>query len=128
MKTLMTHLVALALMGLVLGGNVAQAGDLHFTEFGRYAVADPHPPAAGDMNNDGNIDLVVPGYDNDITVMLGDGTGALKSGMIVSQGGYREVTAVVGYFDAGRWHGVSFRIRKLLGGLLSPRHHQRVFQ
>ena len=99
MKTLMTHLVALALMGLVLGGNVAQAGDLHFTEFGRYAVADPHPPAAGDMNNDGNIDLVVPGYDNDITVMLGDGTGALNSGMIVSQGGYREVTAVVGYFD-----------------------------
>ncbi len=44
---------------------------------------------AGDLNNDNNIDLVIPSYDDNILVFLGNGGGSFGSPSVYN-GGYRE--------------------------------------
>jgi FG-GAP-like repeat len=93
--------VALGVAAALTVAGIAQAGDGSFPDSAAatFATGDsPEPIAVGDFNNDGNEDVVAGNFlSHDLTVRLGDGTGALPTqatGSPVAVGGAPSSIAV----------------------------------
>lgn len=70
---------------LVTLGN----GDGTFGPQTSYPVERPYPPTAADMDNDGNIDLVVPSFGpyHTVSVFIGHGDGTFDDPLVYAAGG-----------------------------------------